>query len=260
MGLGRDVALIESADAPGPLTLGTLRPAVLLPARLHATLGRAELEAVAVHEFAHVKRCDALTLWAASLVRALLFFHPLVWIAARRVAHLAEDAADDAVLESGAEPVSYAKLLTRMASALPRRAAATEMAVGLALTRSAFYRRVEGILSNRRARFRCLTRRVLAATVAGALLSLGIALAVPLAENQAAPEAGGAAGGAVGAATRPPASPESLLVEALRTAYGDGRPQVAQKLAESCEEGRINAAEARQIVAILQPAPPGCCR
>ena len=121
-GLGRATGLIESPRAPTPFTVGAFRPVVVLPRRLAGRLSDAELDAVLVHELAHVKRHDPLLLALASLVRAALFFHPLVWLAARQVANMAEAACDDAVLDAGGEPVSYAKMLTRLAEELPRRA------------------------------------------------------------------------------------------------------------------------------------------
>ncbi len=183
LGLAREVRVLESDTVPTPITVGVFRPQVLLPEGLLITLSAGETRAVALHELAHVRRRDPLVLGLVSLLRALLFFHPLVWVAARQVAHLAEDAADDAVLDAGEAPVPYAGLLTRLAEELPRRAISTELAAGIVLTRSAFFRRIQAILSDRREEIRRLTHRVLAGTVIAALVSLGVALALPLGER-----------------------------------------------------------------------------
>jgi len=182
-GLRRPVRVIESEAAPAPMTVGALRPAVLLPAGLAEGLSDAELRAVAVHEVAHVKRRDPLVLTVVSLVRAALFFHPLVWLGARQVSNLAEGACDDAVLGAGQEPVSYARMLARLAEELPHGSVTTELAAGIVLSKRAFLRRVQAILSDRRDRIRKLSRLALAATLFGALLSLGVALAFPLGER-----------------------------------------------------------------------------
>ena len=156
---------------------------MLLPAGLGRMLSAEDLRAVALHELAHVKRRDPLVLMLASLVRALLWFHPLVWLGCRHLSRLAETACDDAVLESGGEPVRYAKMLTRFAERLPRRQPVTELATGLALSRGAFFRRIESILSDRRAQVRRLTRLALGATVLAALASLVLGAALPLGEK-----------------------------------------------------------------------------
>jgi len=150
--LGSNVRLdvLESVAVCAPVTVGLIRSVVVFPKGLAQHLDDAELDAVALHETAHAMRHDAFVLSFVALIRAALFFHPLVWIAARQVRVLAEHAADDAVLDSAVEPVSYAKLLTRIAEQLPRRTPSPEYAAGIVLSRSEFIRRVEAILSDRR--------------------------------------------------------------------------------------------------------------
>jgi len=183
LGLSRDVPVLESAAIPCPFTAGAFYPAVLLPRDFASKLVEEDLDAVALHETAHVKRCDPLILSLVALVRAALFFHPLVWLAARRISLYAEQAADDAVLDAHLEPVSYARALTRIADGIHSRALTAEMAVGVVMSRSAFLTRVEAILSEKRDRIRKASRLVLAATAAAAVLSLAIALVVPLGDK-----------------------------------------------------------------------------
>jgi len=183
VGLQRDFVVLQSDRAPASVSLGTLHPIVLLPKGLAARLSDSELEALAIHEIAHLRRNDPLTLLLVALVRAALFFHPLVWLAGRRLSTLAEQAADDVVLEATGAPVPYAKLLARLAEELPRRAVSTELAAGIVLSKGAFLRRIEAILSDRRDRIRRLSRLALAATLLLSLLSLTLAVAVPLGEK-----------------------------------------------------------------------------
>jgi hypothetical protein len=167
------------------MTVGDRHPVVLLPAGFTENTSDEELEAVAVHELAHVKRHDAALLALLSLVRAALYFHPLIWLACRQVARLAEAACDDAVLEATGEPVSYAKMLARLAERLPRRALAIELAAGFILSRGAFLKRVEAILSDRRDGIRRLSGAALAGTILGAAVSVALALALPLGQQTA---------------------------------------------------------------------------
>ena len=184
IGLGRDFLVLESDRVPAPMSYGLIHPVVLLPRGLAGRLSEVELRALAIHELAHLKRSDTLVLSAAALVRAVLFFHPLVWLACRQISNLSELACDDTVLDAGSEPVSYAKMLTRLAEELPRRAIGTELAAGLLFSKGAFLRRVEAILSERRGQMRRLTRLVLAGALAGAVLSLAVALALPVGDKR----------------------------------------------------------------------------
>jgi cytoskeletal protein CcmA (bactofilin family)/Zn-dependent protease with chaperone function len=189
--LSRSFLLLASARVPAPMSYGVLHPVVLLPDGLAEGISDDELRGLAVHELAHIKRYDSVVLLAVGLVRAALFFHPLVWLAGRHISSLSEQAADDAVLESSLEPIPYAKLLARLAEELPRRALSTEFATGILFSRGAFLRRVEMILSDRRHQVRRLTRFVFAGAALGLLVSVGLALAVPLEEKPpAVPQSG----------------------------------------------------------------------
>jgi beta-lactamase regulating signal transducer with metallopeptidase domain len=201
VGLSRSYLLLSSRRVSAPMSYGISHPVVLLPEGLAERLPDDELKALAIHELAHVKRNDSAALLAAALVRAVLFFHPLVWVGARRVSALSEEAADNAVLAASFEPIPYAKLLARLAEELPWRALSTELASGILFTRGAFLRRIETILSDERERLRRLTRIALAGTVLGLLVSVGVALAVPLGEKRDAlvAEAGSAGSGGASA-------------------------------------------------------------
>ena len=181
--LRRQVRVVMTDHVCAPVTVGLFRATVLLPKDFMNTLTDDDLVAVAIHETAHIRQHDPLFLTVASLVRGLLFFHPLVWVACRALAVLAEHVADDAVLEATGQPLPYAKLLTALAERLPRRTPSVEGAAGLILCKSAFLRRVEAILGDR-SRIRRITRWTLAASLAGCLAVIGVVLAVPLTQRE----------------------------------------------------------------------------
>ena len=106
-GIERPVVLLENADTDVPVTWGIVYPVILLP----SSAGQWDEEqriAVLTHELAHVKRFDALTQLLAQLALALLWFHPLVWMAVRRMRLEREHACDDFVLVAGARASRYA--------------------------------------------------------------------------------------------------------------------------------------------------------
>ena len=76
-----------------------------------------ELSRAMIHELEHVRRGDWLSQYMARIVRALYWFHPLVWIAWRRLSLEAERACDDAVLRRS-EATAYASQLVLLAERL----------------------------------------------------------------------------------------------------------------------------------------------
>ncbi len=127
IGVRRPVRLLESSDPVLPMTWGVLQPTVLLPDSSRSW-SQERLSLVLLHELAHVRRLDALTQLFAQLACALYWFHPLVWLASRRMRSLREYACDDHVLSAGRRPSEYAGELLDMVRALgprTRLAAAT---------------------------------------------------------------------------------------------------------------------------------------
>lgn len=185
----RRVRVIECESLSAPMTAGLARPVILIPDGFLARESAGDLRAVFTHELAHVERCDACVLWIASIFRSLLFFHPLVWIATRRIATLAEYAADDRVLEEASSPAEYAKVLARMAERLPGGPAHTEFPTGAMLSRNALVSRVKAVLDWRQP-VRGLSRTGLLATVGAIVLAAGLAFALPVGEKGAAVDAG----------------------------------------------------------------------
>lgn len=95
LGLRRAVGLRLLPELPGPVTLGLLKPSVLLPAALLSRMPADLLEALLAHELAHVRRSDYLANLLQSVVEALLFFHPVVWWLSARMRAERELVADE---------------------------------------------------------------------------------------------------------------------------------------------------------------------
>ncbi|HEX7960009.1 MAG TPA: M56 family metallopeptidase, partial [Terriglobales bacterium] len=105
--IGRPVRLLKSSEVDVPITAGFLYPRVLLPVEAPEwNLERRRV--VLLHEFAHIKRLDALTQLLAQIAVALYWFHPLVWWAACKMQREREHACDDFVLSAGARASDYA--------------------------------------------------------------------------------------------------------------------------------------------------------
>lgn len=170
VGLGRAVRLMQSAEDVMPLTWGWLRPTVLLPANAEqwATERR---RIVLSHELAHVKRWDCFTQFIATMVCAIYWFNPLVWLAARRMRIERERACDDLVLNAGCKPSDYAGHLVEIARTFRqvRGVAAIAMA-----RQSQLEGRINAIVdATRRRRLPPITAFVVLLIIGGLLICIG---------------------------------------------------------------------------------------
>jgi len=104
-----------STEVQAPVTIGVLRPMILLPADIRDWATPEEQRAVVLHELAHLERRDPIINLFQTLVGAVLFFHPAVRYALRRLALERELACDERVLNAGAQPSAYAGVLLKVA-------------------------------------------------------------------------------------------------------------------------------------------------
>lgn len=134
LGIRQRVRVLLSDDRGlMPLTFEMLRPTLVLPAE-GAGWDASRRRIVAMHELAHVKRRDALTLALGQIARAMHWANPMAWYGLRQLRLSCEQAADDVALVGGAGPTDYAAELLAIArdfAALPDHAGA-----GLAMARA----------------------------------------------------------------------------------------------------------------------------
>lgn len=110
MGIRRSLHICHPADRHAehaPMTWGMSRPVLLLPSDVEAW-PQERLQAVALHELAHIVRGDWGFLILTEAVCALYWFHPLVWILVHHLRRESEQACDDRVLSTGVKPSNYA--------------------------------------------------------------------------------------------------------------------------------------------------------
>jgi len=108
-------SFFESDLVAVPVTVGWLRPRIILPADWR-NWPTHKFNAVLAHEGAHVRRRDGLVTLLAGINRCLFWFHPLAWFLERKLALLAEEACDEACIAELGDADAYARLLVEMAS------------------------------------------------------------------------------------------------------------------------------------------------
>ena len=115
LGCYSKVEVTTSPSISSPMALGILRPIIVFPADLVEKLHPDELTLILMHELAHVRRWDNLTLLLQRFVSAVLFFHPAVWLCGRMLRREAEQACDDLVVCATGRSEAYAHGLTHVA-------------------------------------------------------------------------------------------------------------------------------------------------
>jgi bla regulator protein blaR1 len=98
MGIIRPVVLLQSAKLDAPVTVGYLKATILVPLGLLANLPPDQVEAVLLHELAHIRRKDYLVNLLQSFAETIFFFNPaILWISSL-IRQEREAACDDLVL------------------------------------------------------------------------------------------------------------------------------------------------------------------
>ncbi len=118
--LNRRVEIGVSAHEIGPVTLGWLRPIVLLPDSF-MSLEEDEQQAILCHELLHVTRNDWLANIAEELIGAVLWFHPGIWWLLSQTKLAREQVVDAEVIRLTAAREPYIEALLAMAGAHPDR-------------------------------------------------------------------------------------------------------------------------------------------
>lgn len=179
-GVDKTVRLFSNSVVSTPLTWGSRDPVILLPEDA-LDWSEAHRRIVLRHELAHVARGDALAQLVAGFACALYWFHPLIWIAERRVRAECERACDDRVVSLGTPAPEYAAHLLEVARSARAFGAPGFLSVAMARP-SQLEGRLLAVLNESRQRV-SLSRRARRATAAISALVL-----LPLAAFRAVPK------------------------------------------------------------------------
>lgn len=115
MGIRAHVNAHLSSLVQVPVTLGFLKPLILLPVAMVTQLTTAQIEAILVHELAHIRRKDYLLNLLTTLMELLFFFNPFTRLLIAQLKKEREHCCDDAVLEFRYDPHTYVSALLSLA-------------------------------------------------------------------------------------------------------------------------------------------------
>jgi len=114
LGLHRKVGIAISGAVRGPMLVGWLKPVILLPPAIVATLPRDQIEMIVAHELAHFRRRDHWINLFQVIVETLLFYHPAVAWTSRRIRVERENACDDLAIACTGRRLSYVEMLATL--------------------------------------------------------------------------------------------------------------------------------------------------
>jgi beta-lactamase regulating signal transducer with metallopeptidase domain len=183
LGIDAAVRVLASAAVEAPVVVGWLKPVILWPAAALLGLPAHELDALVVHELAHVRRQDALMNLLQACIDVLFFHHPAAWWISGQVRAEREHCADDLavrVLEAGhaGSRLSYAKALLALEERRQAHALALAANGGSLLDR---IRRLAGVEEQPASPVRPLA----AAAMASLLVAVLVTAAAPIREARA---------------------------------------------------------------------------
>lgn len=128
-----DICVYESAEISGPVTAGSLRPALLLPANFLTNKRSTEVDVALCHELAHMRRRDFLLNLLYEIAALPIAYHPAAKFLKARIDESREIICDEMAAARLAGPKTYASALLRLAQRMTAAAetAPTTHALGL---------------------------------------------------------------------------------------------------------------------------------
>jgi TonB family protein len=110
------VRFLLSRRITAPVVIGCLRPVILIPISALAGLAPQQLDALILHELAHIRRLDTVINILLAAVETILFYHPAVWWVSRQVRIERENCCDDHAVSACGDVGLYVEALTSLES------------------------------------------------------------------------------------------------------------------------------------------------
>ncbi len=117
MGIRKKVTVIVSEFIHSPLTIGFIKPVILLPLSAISNLSPHQLEALLLHELSHIRRNDYLLNFIIQFVKTLLYFNPFVNAFVKEIEKEREKSCDRMVLQYQYNANDYASALLKLQQA-----------------------------------------------------------------------------------------------------------------------------------------------
>lgn len=93
--ISKPVQFLQSGIAQVPMVVGHFKPVILFPIGLLAAISAEEIEAILIHELAHIKRNDYLVNIFQRILETIFFFNPCIWWVSSLIKIERENCCDD---------------------------------------------------------------------------------------------------------------------------------------------------------------------
>src|SRR5687767_8834551 len=111
MGIRKTVHIWVSEFITSPVTIGFLKPVILMPLAAINHLSVQQMESVLLHELSHIRRHDYLINLIINFIRTILYFNPFVKAFVRIIEKEREKSCDETVLQFQYNSYDYATAL-----------------------------------------------------------------------------------------------------------------------------------------------------
>jgi bla regulator protein BlaR1 len=164
--IGKSVKVGLSKLVDVPCMVGYFKPAILLPFSMATFLSASEIEAILLHELAHIKRNDYLINLLQQVISILLFFNPCTQLINRIINEERENSCDDMVVNTTSDALMYAKALLKLEQSRENELQLAMAAIG---KKHHLLNRIERIMKTKKQ-----TQSVQPALMAMLILTIGI--------------------------------------------------------------------------------------
>ncbi|HEU0064376.1 MAG TPA: M56 family metallopeptidase, partial [Flavisolibacter sp.] len=120
LGIKKKVLVYLSELINSPVTVGYIKPVILLPVAALNNLSTDQVEAVLLHELSHIRRYDYLINLIVKIIQTLLYFNPFMKMFMKNIEEERENCCDQLVLQFGYDRVGYATALLSLEKAAAR--------------------------------------------------------------------------------------------------------------------------------------------
>lgn len=130
LGITKKVMVYASELVKSPLTIGYVKPVILVPVAALNNLSTQQVEAILLHELSHIRRFDYLVNFMISIINTILYFNPFVRQFMKTIEEERENCCDELVLQYGYDNIGYAAALLTLEKLSARHQVLTLAATG----------------------------------------------------------------------------------------------------------------------------------
>ncbi len=169
LGIKKPVKVWVSELVTSPVTIGYLKPVILIPLAAINHLSAKQMEAVLLHELSHIRRYDYFINLIIKFIQSVLYFNPFVKAFVKIVEREREKSCDEMVMQFQYDPHGYATALLQLEKAnhLPKL-----LAVAAAGKKNDLLHRIEWIMGVQKKPV--ISFNKVAAVFAGLLFIIGL--------------------------------------------------------------------------------------